>query len=96
MPKQSQPFYDDEWETLALDAIDDSVKPTLPWEAPGAKVTLVHIDTSEKFLRKRKEIELKLAFASGLRKAIKKQVLFQDSKTIDDILLIAQKELNQD
>ena len=41
--------------------------------------------------KKQKNIELKLAFASDLRESIKKQVLFQDSKTIDDILLIAQR-----
>ena len=60
-------FYDDEWDSLALDEIDEEV------------------------VKAAKEIELKLAFASGLREAIKKQVLFQDSKTIDDILLIAQR-----
>ena len=42
-------------------------------------------------LKAAKDIELKLAFASGLREAIKRQVLFQDSKTIGDILLIAQR-----
>ena len=84
-------FYDDEWETLAKNTEDKSAKPTSPWEAPGAIVTQIHIDTSQKFYQKAKNIELKLAFASGLREAIKKQVLFQDSKTVDDILLIAQR-----
>ena len=84
-------FYDDEWETLAENTKDKAEKPTSPWMAPGAKVTLVHIETSQKFYQKAKNIELKLAFASGLREAIKKQVLFQDSKTVDDILLIAQR-----
>ena len=84
-------FYDDEWEALAENSIDLTTPPTSPWETPGAKVTLVHIDTSQKFLQKTKNIELKLAFASGLRESIKKQALFQDSKKVDDILLIAQR-----
>ena len=60
-------FYDDEWEKLDLEEVDQEVVKTT------------------------KEIELKLAFASGLRETIKKQVLFHDSKTIDDILVIAQR-----
>ena len=84
-------FYDDEWETLAEGTTDSSASPKLPWEAPGAKVTIVHIDTSQKFYQKAKEIKLKLAFASGLCKSIKKQVLFQDSKTVHEILLIVQR-----
>ena len=49
------------------------------------------VTRSDKFLKKTKEIELRLAFASGLREAIKKQVLFQETDSLKDILNTAQR-----
>ena len=90
-------YYEDEWEQLEL----DSQKVGENWQAPGEKVTQGHKTISNIFKTKAMEIQRKLTFAGGLKEAIKKQVLFQDSETIEDILKIAQrveaglKEINQ-
>jgi hypothetical protein len=80
-------FFDDEWETL----IKDDKNPTTPWEQPNAIVTNDHIVRSKVFLNKSKAIELKLAYVTGLKDSIKKQVLFQQAETVQDILKIAQR-----
>jgi hypothetical protein len=80
-------FFDDEWETL----IKNESKPTTPWEQPNATVTDEHIRRSKVFLNKSKAIELKLAYVTGLKDSIKKQVLFQQAETVQDILTIAQR-----
>ena len=80
-------FFEDEWQTLIL----EDQNPGIPWDAPGVKVTAAHISTSKKFHDKAKDIELKLAYVTGLKESIKKQVLFQQAETLDDILKIAQR-----
>ena len=82
-----QIFFEDEWQTL----IKDEENPGIPWDNPGVKVTDAHIKTSKKFHDKAKDIELKLAYVTGLKESIKKQVLFQQAETLDDILKIAQR-----
>ena len=82
-----QIFFEDEWQTL----IKDEENPGIPWDNPGVKVTDAHIRTSKKFHDKAKDIELKLAYVTGLKESIKKQVLFQQAETLDDILKIAQR-----
>ena len=80
-------FYENEWES----PIFDSTTAGAPWAAPGVKVTRDHIKVSKLFLEETKKIEIKLAFAAGLKEVIKKQVLFQASNSVDDILEIAQR-----
>ena len=80
-------FYEDEWEQLVLKAVEK----TTPWVDPGKEVIKNHIDISKVFLKKTKDIELKLAFASGLKESIKRQVLFQESDSVKEILKIAQR-----
>lgn len=80
-------FYENEWEALIL----DEVNPLLPWESMGTKVAPEHITRSDIFLKRTIEIELKLAFAAGLKESIKRQVLFQESANVKDILSIAQR-----
>ena len=82
-----QIFFEDEWQTL----IKDEENPGIPWDNPGVKVTDAHITTSKKFHDKAKDIELKLAYVTGLKESIKKQVLFQQAETLDEILKIAQR-----
>ena len=77
-------FYDDEWETLVT-GNKSEMFPSL------GVVTEDHKTMSALAFEKARAIELKLAFASGLREAIKKQVLFQDTTTINDILGVAQR-----
>ena len=80
-------FYENEWETPLL----GETKPLTPWIDPGKLVIQTHIDASNKFQVQTKKIELKLAFAAGLKESIKRQVLFQETKSVDDILEIAQR-----
>jgi hypothetical protein len=80
-------FFDDEWENL----IKGERKPTTPWAEKDATVTDEHIRVSKVFLNKSKAIELKLAYVTGLKDSIKKQVLFQQAETVQDILTIAQR-----
>ena len=80
-------FYENEWEK----PIRGQTNPTTPWAEPGHIVTDDHIAVSDKFLVETKKIELKLAFAAGLKETLKRQVLFQDSKSVEDILEIAQR-----
>ena len=84
-------FYVSEWETLAIDEEDKAVPLVSPWEDPGKKVTKKMIERSERLLKKTKDIELRLAFASGLRESIKRQVLFQKTDKMSEILEIAQR-----
>ena len=42
-------------------------------------------------VNKTKDIELRLAFAAGLRESIKKQVLFQETDSLSEILKVAQR-----
>ena len=84
-------FYENEWETIEVDDKDDDEKPISPWENPGKTVTKPMVERSERFLIKTKDIELRLAFASGLRESIKRQVLFQETDKLSDILKIAQR-----
>ena len=81
-------FYEDEWETLVKNEVNQE---STPWEAPKQLVTQTIITRSLIFLDKTKDIEIRLAFASGLKEAIKRQVLFQSSNTVDEILKIAQR-----
>jgi hypothetical protein len=80
-------FFEDEWQTLVLGQANAG----LPWDEPGAVVTDNHIKISKRFHEKAKNIELKLAYVTGLKESIKKQVLFQQAETLDDILKIAQR-----
>ena len=80
-------FYENEWES----PIANTTAAGVPWGAPGVAVTQDYIKSSKLFLAETKKIEIKLAFAAGLKEAIKKQVLFQASNTVDDILEIAQR-----
>ena len=80
-------FYENEWEKPIL----GETNPTTPWAAPGTIVNLGHIAVSTLFLAETKKIELKMAFSAGLKETLKRQVLFQDSKSVDDILEIAQR-----
>ena len=80
-------FYENEWETPLL----GETKPLTPWIDPGKPVEQKHIDASNKFQVQTKKIELKLAFAAGLKETIKRQVLFQQTNSVDDILEIAQR-----
>lgn len=84
-------FYENEWEQIVVDDQDKDAKPVTPWEHPGVKVTDVIVKRSDKFLKKTKDIELRLAFASGLRESIKRQVLFQETDSLTDILKTAQR-----
>ena len=81
-------FYEHEWETLI---INETPQDSTPWEAPKQKITETMFKRSLIFLDKAKDIEIRLAFASGLKEAIKRQVLFQSSNTVDEILEIAQR-----
>ena len=83
-------FYENEWENIDKTTEVDPSRVT-PWEQPGAAITNRMVTRSEAFLKKTKEIELKLAFASGLREAIKKQVLFQETDSLSEILRTAQR-----
>ena len=83
-------FYENEWENIDKTAEVDANRAT-PWEQPGVAITDQMVTRSETFLKKTKEIELKLAFASGLREAIKKQVLFQETDSLTEILKTAQR-----
>ena len=83
-------FYENEWENIDKTAEVDANRAT-PWEQPGVAITDQMVTRSETFLKKTKEIELKLAFASGLREAIKKQVLFQETDSLSEILRTAQR-----
>ena len=77
-------FYDDEWETLTVGATSEAFP----------KIGVVsedHKEMSAEAFEKARNMELKLAFASGLREAIKKQVLFQDTTTMATILSVAQR-----
>jgi hypothetical protein len=80
-------FFEDEWQTLVIGERHAG----LPWDKPNVAVTEAHINTSKKFHDKAKNIELKLAYVTGLKESIKKQVLFQQAETLDDILKIAQR-----
>ena len=83
-------FYENEWENI--EKTDDvEVGRSTPWEDPGKAITDVMVTRSEKFLRKTKDIELRLAFAAGLRESIKKQVLFAETDSIKEILKVAQR-----
>ena len=84
-------FYENEWESINEDDKDTSVPPVLPWEKPGVKVDKDMLERSANFLQRTKEIELRLAFAAGLRENIKRQVLFQETDKISDILKTAQR-----
>lgn len=84
-------FYESEWETLNIDDKDEKQPPIAPWEDPGKKVTKPMMERSERMLKKTKDIELRLAFASGLRESIKRQVLFQKTDKMTEILEIAQR-----
>ena len=77
-------FYDDEWETLVAGSTSESF-PELGVISEDHKVM------SSLTFDKARGIDLKLAFAAGLREAIKKQVLFQDTSTIETILGVAQR-----
>ena len=74
-------LYENEWEQIE-ETVELDANHTTPWEAPGKAITKLMVTRSETFLKKTKEIELKLAFASGLREAIKKQVLFQETDSL--------------
>ena len=80
-------FYENEWESPVYDTTTAGV----PWMQPGVLVTRNHIAVSKLFLEETKKIEIKLAFAAGLKEVIKKQVLFQTSNSVNDILEIAQR-----
>ena len=80
-------FYENEWESLVI----DGENALYPWEDPGKKVTAEHAKRSAVYLKKTIDIELKLAFAAGLKESIKRQVLFQESQNVKDILAIAQR-----
>jgi hypothetical protein len=80
-------FFEDEWQTLIL----NDQNPGIPWNEPNVVVTAAHILTSKRFHDKAKDIELKLAYVTGLKESIKKQVLFQQAETLDEILKIAQR-----
>lgn len=85
-------FYDDEWETI----VPGETVMGFPWENPSTTatpvmMTEVHDKRSKIYYEKARTIELRLAFASGLRESIKKQVLFQESTTVQEILKIAQR-----
>ena len=84
-------FYESEWESLTIDDKDENDPPTSPWAEPGKKITKVIMDRSERMLKKTKDIELRLAFAAGLRESIKRQVLFQKTDKMTEILEIAQR-----
>ena len=71
-------FYENEWETPLL----DETKEFTTWIDPGKKVVQSHIDASNKFQIQTKKIELKLAFAAGLKESIKRQELFQETKSV--------------
>ena len=91
-------FFEDEWEVLTI----DNTSPDLPWGSPGVQVTQRHVTTSDRYYQKCKAIQMKLAFAAGLRENIKKQTLIQPANTLDSILEVAQrveaslKELKKD
>ena len=80
-------FYENEWETIHI----DDENPLVPLEAPGTKVTAVHVARTAKYRDYTIDIELKLAFAAGLKESIKRQVLFQESANVKEILAIAQR-----
>ena len=77
-------FYDDEWEPLVTGNTSEAF-PSL------GVVTEDHKNMSVLAFDKARDTELKLAYASGLREAIKRQVLFQDTSNITDILGVAQR-----
>ena len=77
-------YYDDQWETINVG--DESEEfPDL------GVVTQDHKDMYAEAIDKARNMELRLAFASGLREAIKKQVLFQETTSIESILSVAQR-----
>ena len=84
-------FYENEWESINENDQDTSVPPVSPWEKPGVKVDKDMIERSANFLKATKEIELRMAFTMGLRENIKRQVVFQETETISDILKTAQR-----
>ena len=74
-------FYENEWEQIE-ETEDIEANRLTPWENPGKAITKVMVTRSETFLKKTKEIELRLAFTSGLRESIKRQVLFQETDSL--------------
>ena len=82
-------FYENEWEQIE-ETEDIEANHSTPWEDPGKAITKIMVTRSETFLKVTKEIELRLAFASGLRESIKKQV-FQETDSLKDILKTAQR-----
>ena len=83
-------FYENEWENIEKTE-DVEVGRLTPWEDPGKAITDLIVKRSEIFLRKTKDIELRLAFAAGLKESIKKQVLFQETDSLSEILKVAQR-----
>ena len=80
-------LYEEEWETLVVGV----TTPTLPWESPGVQVTTDHKKVSKRYLLQCININLKLAFAAGLRDSIKFQTLIQPTESLASILKVAQR-----
>ena len=78
-------FFEDEWEILEI----GKTTPGLPWGAPGTPVIAAHQTASKNYYIKCKTIQMKLAFAAGLRENIKKQTLIQKADNLDSILEVA-------
>lgn len=80
-------FYEEEWEKLT----QDQETAGLPWGSPGTKVTAGLMEVSNNYYAKCIEIHIKMAFAAGLKEAIKRQTLIQPSETLEELLAIAQR-----
>jgi hypothetical protein len=80
-------FFEDEWEVLEVGKQDLA----LPWGNPNTIITEAHVLSSTRYYLKCKAIQMKLAFAAGLRENIKKQTLIQPADNLDSILEVAQR-----
>ena len=80
-------FFDEEWEVLNVGTTEAG----FPWGTPGVAVTAENKKVSDNYYKECLKIQLKLAFASGLRESIKRQTLIQEAEDLDSILAVAQR-----
>ena len=81
-------FYDEEWEVISLNDIGAAAK---NWSNLGEAVTAANVKSSKEFHKQCKEIQLKIAFASGLKDSIKRLTLVQPTETRAALLAVAQR-----
>ena len=85
---QTNLFFDEEWESITAGAAGVEGK---NWCLLGQAVTAAHVLSSKEFNKRCKLIQLKLAFASGLRDSIKRLTLVQQTDSLESLLAVAQR-----